>query len=179
MPGTKVKVAEAYFANEKYFGAEKPSDWKSYVFYTEKQETVTAGRKGLVVEVVENFEAQTSKDIEYTTKKNYVLIEHEDGTLLRYMGFQKDGINVAPGDEVVPGTALGILAPTDSKYFQISLLLYHLASANFESLQGASLSQHKSLYKILRPQFNYDSTQTGFLVIGKEYTASNSEEYIE
>lgn len=176
--GTKLRAVEAGYVNEKYFGAEKSSDWKSYSMITNQQDTVTAIRKALVIEVVDKFDDANSGDVAYTSAKNYILVEHEDGTLLRYSGFKKGSITVQPDDDVLPGTALGINAPLQSGHYSISLLLYYLNSANYESLQGQTLSSPKSLNNILTPKFTFDGTTCNFIENNKEYTVFNNEETI-
>ena len=177
-PGEAVRVVEMGYANEKYFGAEKQSDWKSYSMITNQQDTVTAIRKGEVVDIVDKFEDAGSEKIEFTTSKNYLIVEHEDGTLLRYSGFKRGSIPVKLGDFVFPGSALGINTPTQNSNYSISLLLYYLNSVNFESLQGQTLANPKSLYRILTPRFTFDGTICAVLENKKEYTAFNSDEII-
>ena len=176
-PGIKVKAIEAGFADEKYFGAQKPADWINYTFYSQNQDTVKACRKGLVVEVVEEFNDEISGVVEYTSKKNYLLLEHEDGTIMRYMGFKKNSIFVQPGDEVLPGSALGISAAANNNYYMVNLLLYYLKSANFEILQNATFANNQNLYKTLSPQFLFND-MTENPENGAEYISASTEEII-
>ena len=176
--GEEVRVVEMGYANEKYFGAEKQSDWKSYSMITHQQDTVTATRKGEVVDIVDKFEDASSDNIAFTSSKNYLIVEHEDGTLLRYSGFKRGSIPVKLGEAVLPGSVLGINSHNQNNYYSISLLLYYLSSANFESLQGQTLANPKSLYKILTPTFTFDGTTCVVLENQKEYSAFNSEEII-
>ena len=176
--GTKVRAVEMGYVNEKYFGAEKPTDWKSYSFYTKQQDTVTAIRKGLVVEIVDKFDDTHSGSVAYTSEKNYLIVEHDDGTLLRYSGFKRGSIVVQLGEDVLPGSVLGINTPTQNADYSISLLLYYLNSVNFESLEGQTLSNPKSLNKILTPKFTFDGTTCDVVENRKEYTAFNNEEII-
>ena len=176
--GKKVRVAEMGYVNETYFGAEKQSDWKSYSMITNQQDTVTAIRKGEVVEIIDKFEDANSENVAFTSAKNYLIVEHEDGTLLRYSGFKRGSITVQLGDAVLPGSVLGINSLTQNNYYSVSLLLYYLSSANFESLKGQTLSSPKSLYKILTPKFTFDGTTCAIIENKKEYTVFNSEEII-
>ena len=166
------------YANEKFFGAQKQSGWKSYSMSTKQSETVTAIRKGEVVDIVDTFEDANSENVAFTTSKNHLIVEHEDGTLLRYSGFKRGSIAVQLGDGVVPGSVLGINSPNQNANYSISLLLFYLSSANFESLQGQTLSNPKSLYTILTPMFTLDGIACTVLENRKEYSAYNSEEII-
>ena len=176
--GTKVSVVEMGYVNEKYFGAEKLSDWKSYAMYTKQQDTVTAVRKGMVVDIVDKFGDNSSGSVTFTSDKNFIIVEHEDGTLLRYSGFKRGSIAVQLGDDVLPGSVLGINGPAQNADYSISLLLYYLNSANFESLEGQTLSNPKSLNKILTPRFTFDGTTCDVVENRKEYTVFNNEEII-
>ncbi|MCH5690678.1 M23 family metallopeptidase [Niabella sp. W65] len=166
-PGIKCEVVEAGYANQRYFGAEKPADWKSYFFYTDKEEMVTAIRKGMVVKVVDEFE--TSENIEFTTRQNAVIVEHEDGTLVRYLGFKKGSLQVRPGDVILPNTPLGVNTFRSKNRYAISIFMYYLSSLDFESLQNQTLAKqkvyilllHRGLLLIILPAF-YWKTYTSF-----------------
>lgn len=174
--GTNCEVIEAGYANQKYFGAEKPADWKSYFFYTGKEELVTAIRKGLVVEVVDEFE--TRENVEFTTSQNAVIVEHEDGTLVRYLGFKKGSLKVEAGDQVFPNTPLGLNTFRSKDRFGISIFMYYLNSLDFESLRNQTLVKQKSLYAILTPKFITENNQCMVLENRKTYTAYSSKEIV-
>lgn len=176
--GKKVRVGEMGFVNERYFGAEKSSDWKSYSVSTKQQDTVTAIRKGMVVQIIDTFDDTNLEGVAYTSAKNKIIVEHEDGTLLRYSGFKKGSVSVELGEVVLPGSVLGINALSRNAYYSISLLLYYLNSANFESLQGQTLSNPKSLNKILTPKFTFDGITCDLIENQKEYTVFSNEEII-
>lgn len=174
--GIKCEVVEAGYANQRYFGAEKPADWKSYFFYTDKEEVVTAIRKGIVVEIVDEFE--TIENIEFTTRQNAVIVEHEDGSLVRYLGFKKGSLQVKPGDIVLPNSPLGFNTFRSKNRYGISIFMYYLSSLDFESLQGQTLTKQKSLYSIITPRFAIDNTSCILLENRKTYTAFSSKEII-
>ncbi|MBO9594644.1 MAG: hypothetical protein J7599_17200 [Niabella sp.] len=177
-PGTPCKAVEAGFVNERYFGAEKPADWKNYFFYTSKEETVTAVRKGLVVEITDKYESSNKEDLEYTSRANAIILEQEDGTLVRYRGIQKGSVKVAVGDVVYPGDALATNAAVSKNRFGVSVFIYYLGSADFESIQGQTLSRPKSLYKIVTPKFSIDGNGCTLLESGKKYTAFSNADLI-
>ncbi|MGC4233932.1 MAG: hypothetical protein QM594_13215 [Niabella sp.] len=172
-PGIECEVVEAGFANEHYFGAKKPDDWKSYFFYTKNEETVTAIRKGIVVEIVDQYE--DVKNVEYTTQKNTVIIEHEDGTLVRYQGFKKGSLKVKPGETVFPNSPLGQNTSYTANRFGVSVFIYYLSSVNFESLRGQSLTTPKSLYSIVTPNFLTGDASCIILETRKTYTSFSNE----
>ena len=175
-PGIKCEVVEAGYANQRYFGAEKPADWKSYFFYTDKEEIVTAVRKGIVVEIVDEFE--TIENIEFTTRQNAVIVEHEDGSLVRYLGFKKGSLQVRPGDVVLPNTPLGSNTFRSKNRYGISIFMYYLSSLDFESLQGQTLTKQKSLYSIITPRFAIDNSSFILLENRKTYTSFSSKEIV-
>lgn len=174
--GTKCEVAEAGYANQRYFGAEKPADWKSYFFYTEQEEMVTAIRKGLVVEIVDAHENR--ENVEYTTSQNSVIIEHEDGTLVRYLGFKKGSLKVKTGDVVFPNAPLGLNTFRSKNRFGISVFMYYLNSVDFESIRVQTLVNQKSLYAIITPKFAVDNNPCMVLENRKTYTCFSSKEMV-
>ena len=96
---------------------------------------------------------------------------------MRYMGFKKNSIFVQPGDEVLPGSALGISAAANNNYYMVNLLLYYLKSANFEILQNATFANNQNLYKTLSPQFLFND-MPGNPENGAEYISATTEEII-
>ncbi len=130
----------------------------------------------MVVDIVDKFDNDT-ENIEYTSRRNYIIVEQEDGTLLRYSGFQQGSITVKTGETVVPGTALGMNIQRNNHY-QISLLLYYLNSADFESLRNQTLSRPKSLYEIVTPMFALNGDSCTVLENNHEYIAFHNDAII-
>ncbi|WP_346237400.1 hypothetical protein ABDK00_018370 [Niabella insulamsoli] len=174
--GVKCTVVEAGFAPQRYFGAEKPADWKSYFFYTTQQQPVNAIRKGVVVETADTFDDPV--DVEFTTRKNRVIIEHEDGTLAIYRGFEKGSVAVKVGDAVFPGTLLGSNIRSSKKLFGISIHIYYLASIDFDGQKKQTLSTQTSLYRSVSPKFTTAGKQCAALENMSEHTALLNEELI-
>lgn len=172
--GKKVRAAEASFFNATYFGSTTPEDWKSYRFYTEQPDTVTAIRKGMVVSVSDLYD-DDNKDVSYTSKVNSVIIEHADGSLATYRGFKK-GIIVKEGQTVFPGTALGINSITNERY-GISLMLTYLKSADFDSRKN--VKETKSLYGFITPYFSTEENLNGILTNQKYYTSVITPEIVQ
>ena len=137
---------------------------------------VTATRKGRVVEVVDEF--GDAGNVEFTTQKNSILLEHEDGTLARYKGFTKGTLKVKTGETVYPGEPLGLNTTFGKSGFAISLHIFYLSSADFASVKGRNLSNQKSLYSTVAPRFTVDGKAAIVLENRKTYNAFSSEEFI-
>ncbi len=168
--GVKVKVIEAGFLNATYFGSETPPDWKVYRFNTDKADTVTVARKGIVVSVQDIYE-ENSQDLAYTSKVNQIEIEHEDGTIARYRGFKK-GIFVKVGQKVLPAEPLGISSKISSNgQYNVSLMLTYLKSVDYESVRNKNLKGSKSLYGFITPYFCTGENTNLILQNKAQYTA--------
>lgn len=172
--GKKVMVAEAAFVGAMYLGKSTPEDWKVYHFYTSNEDTVTAVRKGMVVEVKDLYETDASTDLAYKSSLNEIIIEHADGTLATYRGFKKGSVAVKLGQTVFPGTTLGL----NSKYntnslFGITLLVIYLKSVDIDSQNS------KSLYGFVNPHFCTGENTNALLTSRQEYTETDTPEIIE
>lgn len=175
--GTKITAREATYLRSTYFGATEPEDWKSYRFYTSEKSEVTASRKGIVVELEAMEDDTGMQDVSYTSKTNYIIIEHEDGTLLRYSGFAKGSIKVKIGDTVYPSDVLGENIMANNGY-SISYMVYYLKSDDIESTRDKNMRESKSLYGFITPHF---STESGAITLekDKEYTSTINEDIIQ
>lgn len=169
--GAKIMVAEAGFVGAKYFGNTTPADWKVYNFYSKLQDTVTAVRKGVVVDIKDLHEIETSGDLAYSSKSNSMIIEHADGTLATYKGFKKGSFAVEVGQTVFPGTALGLNTKTNPKSdFHISLMMSYLKSKEIDRTR--TLQNSKSLYGFITPRFSTLEDPNVILESRKAYTAA-------
>jgi len=65
---------------------------------------ISAARSGMVIEIRDG--APDTSDPEYNNKHNYVLIEHEDGTVAFYAHLKLKGIFVEVGDSVKQGQVI-------------------------------------------------------------------------
>ncbi len=124
--GDKVTVRELGNLGKSYFKKDLPRDWKGYQFVCER-DTVYATRKGVVLEVVDNFEIDNQSN--YTANTNRLLIEHDDGTIANYIGFAKAGIFVQPGMKVFPHSQLGTLS-NGSERGRFYFFIYYMAKPN-------------------------------------------------
>ncbi len=171
----KVRAVESTFLNATYFGSTTPEDWKAYRFYTQEADTVTAIRKGIVVNVSDLYD-EDNKDIKYTSRVNTVIIEHADGTLATYKGFKK-GILVKEGQTVFPGTALGINSITNERY-GISLIITYLKSTEIDAAKK-NPKETKSLYGFITPYFCTAENANAVLTSQKYYNTAITPEIIQ
>ncbi len=178
--GTKVRAAESSFANATYFGSTTPEDWKAYRFFTKTEDTITAVRKGTVVEVTDQHETDDKKGIAFTNKLNSIIIEHADGTILRYQGLKKGSIVVKVGDVVFPGTSLGVNSKThaDSPP-NVSLLFMYLKSADIEASRNTNVQNSKSLYGFITAKFCTTENPSMYVVPNQEYTVAVTPEIVQ
>ncbi len=68
--GRKVRALESTFFNATYFGSTTPDDWKAYRFFTQEADTVTAIRKGIVVNVSDLYDGDNSISLIVTYLKS-------------------------------------------------------------------------------------------------------------
>lgn len=174
----QVKASESSFVGATYFGNTTPEDWKVYRFYTKDEETVTAARKGVVVEIVDEFESDNG-NAHYTSKTNHLIIEHADGTLATYRGLKKGSFEVKLGQTVFPGTKLA----KNSKYgtkdqFNISLMISYLKDKD-AGTGKQTVATAKSYYGFVTPKFFTAENQNVVLENGGFYTVAQSKEIIQ
>jgi hypothetical protein len=178
--GKSVRVSEAGYVAARYFGNTAPADWKAYNFYTSQEDTVTAIRKGIVVEVKDVYETSDIDNAVYTSKKNEIIVEHGDGTLCSYKGFKK-GIFVKVGETVLPGSALGMNSrfQAKSKEYNTAVQVYYLKADEIEVNEGASLKDSKTLYGFITPHFYTASVADVILKDRETYIAGISPEVVQ
>ena len=175
--GKKVKIYEAGNIGEKYFGAEKPQNWKSYVINFESADTIFSMRKGIVVKIINEYNDDPSIKKNYTSKRNSIIIEHEDGTFAAYKGFQINTIKVKLGQTVYPQTQLGLVQLFDktANNYRFDFSIYYLSNyENIVNSEKRTLKNHSNYYKYLTPRF---LTKDGLTTVEskKEYMASFDE----
>jgi hypothetical protein len=106
--GKNFKLMQGYGGS---FSHNDQENYYSYDFKMPPGETVTASRGGIVVEVEESFKLGGSKRDLYK-KANYVLIQHDDGTVGVYSHLSYNGAIVKAGDKVQQGQNIGISGAT-------------------------------------------------------------------
>lgn len=174
----KVQVAEAGFVGATYFGNATPEDWKVYRFYTREQDTVSAIRKGIVVEIKDLYETAGEDGLAFTSRTNELIIEHPDGTLATYKGFKKGSFTVKLGQTVFPGTSLGLNSKYDKNgKYNVSIMVTYLKSADYE--KSTSLSKSKSYYGFITPHFMTADNASEILAAQKAYVVASTPEVMQ
>ncbi|ATA88831.1 hypothetical protein CGC58_03270 [Capnocytophaga stomatis] len=124
--GKEVYVSESTYVLERYMNRPAPKGWKAYAFEGQALDSVFAIRKGVVIFV------EQGKDINhnasYTSEKNMIVVEHQDGSFAEYKGFRKNGINVKVGTTVLPNDYLGGLIQVEAPEKHLSLVIYYLSA---------------------------------------------------
>jgi len=171
--GKKIQIFEADYAGKKYFDLETPADWKSYAVFTNKPDTICSMRKGIVVFIDNQYDDNSVLNAQYTSRRNKVLIEHEDGTFAMYRGFKKNGIFVASGQAVNPQTELGIIEKYNNDSYRLDFDVYYLSQSTFNPQEKQSSLRTKNTYRHLVPVF-YTLEGEMNIKSGKEYTVSSN-----
>lgn len=156
-----------------------PSNWVSYAFITKSPDTIFSCRKGIVVDVINEFQTDTFKLYKYQSQKNYIVVEHDDGTLARYTGFELDKIFVKPGEKVFPGTSMGIIGRYDQtpNHFVLHTYFYYLDTSK-KTLEAGSNNSFGIFYNSIAPMFLTDNgPQT--LVSNATYHVVSSDEVVK
>ncbi|PXY01509.1 hypothetical protein DF185_08470 [Marinifilum breve] len=168
-PNTKVKVQKAEYMGLT-FGKGSPDNFNAFVFKVEKEETVVAARKGLVVEVEDKYKADTTQAYSFVRSANRVLIEHKDGTLAEYSGFKSGTINVKEGETVNPMDPIGIAGRFDSnKNCRLTLMVYYLKT---KKLFDSKKEENKyNQYGYVNPIFCYKGGRS--LLLPNNYYSSD------
>jgi hypothetical protein len=170
--GKKVKINEAGNIGEKYFGSEKPANWKSYVVHFKNPDTIFSMRKGIVVKLTNEYDDDASITKHYTSKRNSIIVEHEDGTFAEYKGFKKNSFKVKLGQTVYPQTQLGTieLFNKSENNYRFDFCIYYLFNVkSVGNNEKQTFKNNGSRYKFLTPNF---LTSEGLTTVEskKEYT---------
>lgn len=150
--GTSIDIIKSTNLKEEYFNAEKNSNWNSFIVDRASADTVYNMRKGIVVEVINEFKTDSSDAYKYNSKINKILIEHEDGSIARYKGFNNKSIFVKPGQIVYPQTKLGALDIFNNLVYRLYFDVYHLKKIDFDSTEKRTLSS-ESQSEHVNPNF--------------------------
>lgn len=130
----KVKVEELSEVGNTFTGKALPRNWRAYQFKSEA-DTVFAARRGVVVDVVEGFGIDTASH--FQRNRNSLIVEHNDGTLAKYLGFAKNGVFPKLGDKVEVDTALGTLRDGAVKG-ALHFMTYFLIGFEYEKEETAN-----------------------------------------
>lgn len=124
--GDSLTIRDSKNFKEKYIGKEKPETWRSFAIYRKEGDTVRSIRKGVVVNIGNKYDSDTTVKKEFSTKANRVIIEHSDGTLAYYFGFKKNSFLVKEGQTVYPQTPLGTLGLFNENEFVLVFYINYL-----------------------------------------------------
>lgn len=158
LPFQKGKIISVYESNHLYhdiFNAELPKNWKAYQFKTTNADTIFAARKGIVVELEDRFETDTIAIL--NTKRNYINVEHADGTFATYTGFAYKKTLVKLGQTIYPQTPIGIIKesfkpiPND-----FSFVVYYLNNDKSKRNSANTNTKWNIKHHFLTPYFNTD-----------------------
>lgn len=102
------KAEYLYNFSQKHMNDSRSINWASLLFHLEKGDTVFAMRKGQVVSIEDGNDPREEGRVNYTSRRNGLSIEHEDGTISNYTVLEKGSFMVSEGDMVFPGTPLAL-----------------------------------------------------------------------
>jgi hypothetical protein len=168
--GEKVEVFEHTYAYNAYFGTEVPKDWKAYQFVPESADTVYAARKGVVISIEDKLEIDTVSS--FTSQRNMVKVEHNDGTYAEYKGFKQNGLLVAIGQTIYPQMPIGLLSDQSKK---LSFMVYFRIKVDVKP--DEKLQTYKSRVECIAPLF-YTSDGITKLTGNSSYTVDYDEKTV-
>lgn len=116
-------------------------------------------------------------EVRYTSKTNFVLIEHPDGTLAQHGLLQKGFSSLKVGNTVYPGDVLGKNQKLANRH-GCALVYYYLKTDDIDTNRNKSIQDGKSVYAFLAPLF-LTTDGTTSLEMGTEYEAVLTEEIIQ
>ena len=133
--GDKIIPRENYSLENRYLNEEIPKGWKSYSFTFNEPKEVKAIRKGIIIEIKDIYTPDYSTEVSYYSEQNSISIEHIDGTVATYKGFDKNTIQLKEGEVVYPQTTLGQLVKYDNRdIHRLYLTLYSYTTKDNISL---------------------------------------------
>ena len=176
--GKNTVVHESSNLNEKYFGAEKIDSWKSYSVTSKTPDTIYAMRKGIVVDVKNEFATDTLvTGYIYTSKTNSVTIEQEDGTYSIYTGLKMNSFFVKLGETVYPAMPLAVLDRFNNKTYNLHFTVYYIGKKDYIPDPKATLKTAKTRYAYLSPYF-YTAEGVVKIIPNNKYTADYNQDII-
>lgn len=150
--GKTVKIKESTNLKETYFNADKDENWKSYIVDRVAADTIYSMRKGIVIERIDEFKTDSLDAYRYTSKMNRITIEHNDGTISRYIGFNKKSMFVKLGQTVYPQTKLGVLDFFNNSNYRLYFDVARLKKVDFNAMNKRTLSS-EGLREHITPYF--------------------------
>ena len=101
--GSTYKIIQSYCPTNPAWGHH---DWFAYDFDTRMGDTILTSRSGVVLFTQSDQEDGTR--LCRQNAENFVFVQHEDGTVMQYVHFMKDGVLVQPGQQVSAGEPIGL-----------------------------------------------------------------------
>ncbi|HKK78776.1 MAG TPA: hypothetical protein VJ933_04070 [Phaeodactylibacter sp.] len=148
--GSKVTAEQLYNIEERYFGAKQPDNWYALRLSSDKPDTVHAVRTGKVTKVTKHH--PLNKAYHYTSNRNEVIIEHQDGTRARYVGFAPDEIFMAAGNLVYAGEPIGVMRE-GGQHAALDLFIYYTKSIDFDFQGPQTFDQKAVQHEYVEPTF--------------------------
>lgn len=122
--GRPVKVYQTVYVLDKYTRERADRRHLGYTFLLEKGDTVCAMRRGVVTKIEESEVPEQERfQYRFTSRCAKITVEHPDGTWAWYVNFDPDCMLVGVGDEVLPGTPLGLVGSYDGEKYRIAVQL--------------------------------------------------------
>ena len=151
--GDKITPRDLYSIENRYLNEEVPEGWKSYSFTFNEKKEVKAIRKGIVIEIKDTYTPDYSIEASFYSEQNLISIEHIDGTVATYKGFDKNTIQLKEGETVYPQTTLGQLVKYDKRdIYRLYLTLYSYTTKDNISLFNLNSSDDYGI-TYLTPKF--------------------------
>ena len=151
--GDKITPRDLYSIENRYLNEEVPEGWKSYSFTFNEKKEVKAIRKGIVIEIKDTYTPDYSIEASFYSEQNSISIEHIDGTVATYKGFNKNTIQLKEGETVYPQTTLGQLVKYDKRdIYRLYLTLYSYTTKDNISLFNLNSSDDYGI-TYLTPKF--------------------------
>jgi len=147
---SSISVREMTYLWNNYTDAKIPKDWKAYLFETAFIDTIYAARKGIVIEVIDNFSIDHDKL--FASNHNRILIEHADGTVASYENSIKNGALVKLGDIVFANSPIAVFRNSKIES-RLAFKLYYLKNPNFFSKVVETIATRKEMYGTITPLF--------------------------
>ena len=151
--GDKITPRDLYSIENRYLNEEVPEGWKSYSFTFNEKKEIKAIRKGIVTEIKDTYTPDYSIEASFYSEQNSISIEHIDGTVATYKGFDKNTIQLKEGETVYPQTTLGQLVKYDKRdIYRLYLTLYSYTTKDNISLFNLNSSDDYGI-TYLTPKF--------------------------
>ncbi len=158
--GKSTEIFKVGMDPQKYTGRKEPINWHSYGYSSASQDTVYSMRKGVVVQVVDRFQLDTTSH--QLSRQNFIIVEHTDGTFAKYKGFENGEIFVSLGMTVFPHMPIGRIGITSKDDYVLEFSVYSLYDPLIYEKSPDELKNYTYRYKYVEPFF---LTEHGYSMI--------------